>query len=228
MNLFEKKVLSFWDRENSLTILLIVLAIQIFIVIPFGQQTFFGRAIFYVFYILLMVTGMLVLMKNNRLRATTFVLLILAVVALFGTNPSFEIAHDLITAFFCLLLNWVVLLRTFGKGPVTTHRIFGAIVAYLLIALIFALLYHTVYIIKGEISFKGLGTADRKEFLYFSFVTLTSIGYGDISPVVPFLRSLANLEGLVGQLYPGIIIARLVSMEFESSRRKKENNDRLA
>jgi len=48
---------------------------------------------------------------------------------------------------------------------------------------------------------------------YYSFVTLTTVGYGDISPVSLVTRSLANVEGLIGQLFPAILIARLVSME---------------
>ena len=48
---------------------------------------------------------------------------------------------------------------------------------------------------------------------YFSFVTLTTVGYGDILPATLVTRTLANLEGLIGQLFPAILIARLVSME---------------
>jgi hypothetical protein len=49
-------------------------------------------------------------------------------------------------------------------------------------------------------------------FIYFSFVTLTSTGYGEIVPVHPFARSLCNIEGIIGQLYPATLRARLVSL----------------
>ena len=52
--------------------------------------------------------------------------------------------------------------------------------------------------------------------MYFSFVTLTTVGYGDITPVATSARSLAMLEALTGQLYPAIIIARLVSLQTSS------------
>ena len=55
------------------------------------------------------------------------------------------------------------------------------------------------------------------EWVYFSFVTLTTVGYGDITPVAQGARSLAMLEALVGQLYPAVIIARLVSLQTSSS-----------
>ena len=60
---------------------------------------------------------------------------------------------------------------------------------------------------------EGSGLA---EWVYFSFVTLTTVGYGDIAPVTQGARSLAMLEALVGQLYPAVIIARLVSLQTSS------------
>ena len=48
--------------------------------------------------------------------------------------------------------------------------------------------------------------------IYFSFVTLTTVGYGDVTPVDPVARSLAVAEALTGQLYPAILLARLVSL----------------
>ncbi len=54
------------------------------------------------------------------------------------------------------------------------------------------------------------------DFIYFSFVTLTTVGYGDIAPVHPFARSLCNVEAVIGQLYPATLLARLVSLEIGS------------
>jgi voltage-gated potassium channel Kch len=55
--------------------------------------------------------------------------------------------------------------------------------------------------------------------LYFSLTTLTSTGYGDIAPVHPLARSLANLEAVVGELFPSILLARLVTQEIDARRR---------
>ena len=87
---------------------------------------------------------------------------------------------------------------------------------YLLISLVFALLYQSVYQLQGDASFKGLSLADRKEFMYFSLVTLTTVGYGDITPAAVIARSLANFESLIGQLYPAILIAGIVTKVMES------------
>ena len=91
--------------------------------------------------------------------------------------------------------------------------------------LVFAYAFQAVYFFAGSSSFNNISGPDLKTFLYFSFTTLTTVGYGDISPVHPIARSLANFEALLGQLYPAILIARLVSMEFESSKAKEKKSD---
>ena len=65
----------------------------------------------------------------------------------------------------------------------------------------------------------GTGAHFKSALIYFSFTTLTSIGFGDVVPVHPFARSLANLEGIVGQLYPATLLARIVTLHLESGRR---------
>jgi voltage-gated potassium channel Kch len=96
---------------------------------------------------------------------------------------------------------------------VNVHRIQGAVAAYLLLGLSWALAYELVALRVGQaFSGAGLGAAERTSFIYFSFVTLTTVGYGDITPVHPVARSLAVAEALTGQLYPAILLARLVSL----------------
>ena len=64
-------------------------------------------------------------------------------------------------------------------------------------------------------SFSGLGQQGHAlswRFLYFSFVTLTTLGYGDITPVHPLARSMATIEALTGQLYIAVLVARLIGL----------------
>ena len=62
------------------------------------------------------------------------------------------------------------------------------------------------------------GATGGSNLVYFSLVTLTSVGYGDLVPVHPLARSLANLESIIGQLFPATILARLVTLELEGRR----------
>jgi hypothetical protein len=68
---------------------------------------------------------------------------------------------------------------------------------------------------RGRLS--NLGTLQGNfgigNLIYFSFVTLTTIGYGDVVPLHPYARGLANVEAIIGQLYPATLLARLVTLE---------------
>jgi hypothetical protein len=214
-----KKFWQFWAQEKSLSILLVILVVQIFIIIPLGEHTLFGKIIFLVFFAFLLITGIFLFVKKTIRRIILIVILALPVLLgsdIFFHSQSWEISNNLAIALYCIFLGAIVLLRTFSKGQFTIHRIQGGILVYLLISLVFAFLYESVYLLQGDASFKGLSMADRKEFMYFSLVTLTTVGYGDITPAVVITRSLANLEALIGQLYPAILIAGIVTRVLES------------
>jgi len=119
-------------------------------------------------------------------------------------------------------VGWAVARAVFGPGAVTYHRIMGAILLYLTIGATFVALYTFVGLIDPN-AFTGIPMDDSpalpSNFIYFSFVTLTSTGYGEIVPVDPFARSLSNIEGIIGQLYPATLLARLVSLEIERRRK---------
>ena len=104
----------------------------------------------------------------------------------------------------------------FRPGRVTYHRIVGAVLLYLLIAVCFATLFAFVGLsIPG--AFRGVVFEDNatlaSEIFYLSFATLTTTGYGDVVPVHPLARSLCNAEAVIGQLYPATLLARLVTLE---------------
>jgi Ion channel len=115
----------------------------------------------------------------------------------------------------------VVARAVFATGRVTPHRIIGAILIYLSIAVVFAALFTIVGLVVRN-AFSGISFEDNpalaSNVIYFSFVTLTSTGYGDVFPVHPVARSLCNLETIIGQLYPATLLARLVSLEIEGRR----------
>jgi hypothetical protein len=97
---------------------------------------------------------------------------------------------------------------------VTVHRILGAVAVYLLIGVIWAEAYDLVETIApGALSVPAPHPPhDVAHFVYYSFATLTTVGYGDVVAVHPAARSLATLEAVVGQLYSAILVARLVGL----------------
>jgi Ion channel len=118
-------------------------------------------------------------------------------------------------------LGYVVARAVFAAGRVSYHRIVGAILVYLSVAVTFSALFTIMGLLVPK-AFSGMVFADNpalaSNVIYFSFVTLTSTGYGDIFPVHPGARSLCNLETIIGQLYPATLLARLVSLEIEGRR----------
>jgi len=115
----------------------------------------------------------------------------------------------------------VVARTVFAAGRVNYHRIIGAILVYLSIAVTLTALFTIVGLLVPN-AFSGMSFKDdpslASNVIYFSFVTLTSTGYGDVFPVHPVARSLCNLETIIGQLYPATLLARLVSLEIEGRR----------
>ena len=121
-----------------------------------------------------------------------------------------------LTIFLLAVLGLMVVWQVFREGPITRQRVQGSIVIYLLLGLIWAEAY-TLAAHLNPGSFAGTLPEEQNplsaHLTYFSFVTLTTVGYGDILPASLVTRTLANFEGLLGTLFPAILIARLVSME---------------
>ncbi len=116
-------------------------------------------------------------------------------------------------------LSWVIARALFASGRVTVHRVQGAVVLYLNFALFFFVLHRLIDALLAH-AFTGLPASGTENgtgaaLLYFSFTTLTNAGFGDITPVHPLVRNLANLESVMGQLFPATLLARLVSLELE-------------
>jgi hypothetical protein len=120
-------------------------------------------------------------------------------------------------------LSVVIARAVFAPGRVTLHRVIGAVLLYLNIGFTFVALFCFVALLEPN-AFGGMrplqdNLSVASNFGYFSFVTLTSVGYGDIVPVHPYARSLANVEAIIGQLYPATLLARLVTLEIADRQR---------
>ena len=97
---------------------------------------------------------------------------------------------------------------------VTKNVLFAAIIVYLLIALMWSFIYGLLEVLQpGSFNVsKGHILESRRLFLYFSFVTITTLGYGDITPLTDRATSFAILEAFVGQIYLVVVVAWLVGM----------------
>jgi hypothetical protein len=173
-----------------------------------------------VYYVLLIIAGLAILLSRSRKAMT--MMIVSVVFSIFGILYHHE-KPDLLTdaintagqVLTQISLLWVVSSAVFGPGRTTHHRILGAVVMYLGIGMIFTSLY--IFLARAlPDSFTHLPTTGvelREAMTYLSFGTLTTGGSGDVTPVHPIARSLANLESICGQLFPATLLARIVSLQ---------------
>jgi hypothetical protein len=165
-------------------------------------------------------------------RRKTAQVVVLAAVLLFalrvlgfagGAGALGLVVDGVLTLLMLSALGLMVVWQIFREGPITRQRVQGSIIIYLLLGLIWAEAYTLTAHLDSDSfagNLSGGGNAMSARLTYFSFVTLTTVGYGDILPATLVTRTLANLEGLIGQLFPAILIARLVSMEIAARQMK--------
>ncbi len=111
----------------------------------------------------------------------------------------------------------IVLRKVLMATDVGWQEVFGALTVYLLIGLLFTQMYEiALFINPASLSFDPdlfqAGLSRTGEVLYFSIMTLATVGYGDVLPAVPMTRSICVVETLVGVMYIGVLVARFVSL----------------
>ena len=214
--------------DPLLTALTVMLAVLMFVIAPLQAVGVVGAHYFgFAFGLMLVVAVFVVSGSVMALTATLFAfsLVVVATILRLRQPSAIDIYLDASAWLIAgLTLAIVVARAVFAPGKVNFHRIVGAILLYLDIGLIFVALFCLVALLDPS-AFTGLPLlsdnllAIAGNLIYFSFATLTSVGYGDIVPLHPFARSLANIEAIIGQLYPATLLARLVTLELEHRHR---------
>lgn len=142
-----------------------------------------------------------------------------------GPGQTLDTAGLLLFLIFNSLSSWIAARNVFVLHRVDLNSLIGAFCVYLLLGLIWATLYRLLHL-WGWATFTGTladqGPQVFSDLVYFSFVTLASLGYGDIAPVGGLVRTLAFLEAVIGQFYLAVLVASLVSA-FTTQRRQDRN-----
>ncbi len=136
-------------------------------------------------------------------------------------SPAVLMFASSVALLFIVYVVVIVLSGVLRAGRVDGDKIAGAIVAYLLLGLAWAMVYALIALLepgafRGAIPQpleNGMDTGHEYGFIYYSFVTLTTLGYGDISPASSFARVFAWIEAATGQLYIAVLVARLVALQ---------------
>ncbi len=154
--------------------------------------------------------------------ALTVVTLVMRWTEIFSEHIGYSFGSISITIVWITYAIALIVAALFRMRRVSTNAIFGAIVAYLLAGVAFAFLFELIELSHpgsfSGVTESGTGREIGNGLLYFSFVCLTTMGYGDIVPVSNLARPLSVLEGAFGTLYLAVMIARLVGLHIVSER----------
>lgn len=213
---------AFWWGDKGLSMILVLLVLWL-LLLPF-LDFLGGRILAAVFLSLLLFSGVTQISARlgTRVLAGATAAGVVALIWLREMHPEsapFTVASTIGITGFLGFLTLVLIGHVFREGPVTSYRIQGAVAAYLLIGLTWASLFRMVCVfLPGAVQIPAPlpgrpSHALEADLTYYSFVTLTTMGYGDMVPVHPAARMLAILEALIGQLFPATLLARLVSLQ---------------
>ncbi len=218
------------NESKPFAFLLFVLVVMIF-VMPFAAQQTGTSNVLRGLLTLVMLAGVFASTQSRAILGSSVFLAVassgmawagewsnvqgLAVVAYFGT---------LTNIIFVACVVGVTILR---RECVTADAVFGGLSVFLLIGVAFMIIYGLVeyfqpgsFLVRGE-EIRGADSLTREAgsfsiFLYLSFITLATVGFGDILPVQPFAQMMCAAEGIVGQLFLAVIVARLIGMSLAS------------
>jgi hypothetical protein len=170
--------------------------------------------------VLFTVVMILALRSSSVSRSGVRLLLIVAVI---GVPVFFAISlskatgdvgsgiADIWTALVLLAAVVMIVHRVLTFGTVTLQSIFGAFSAYLIVGLMFASFFAAIYHFSGDVFFASGQKGNTQTFQYFSFTTLTTLGYGDYTALENSGRAVAVMEALTGQIFLATLVARLVA-----------------
>jgi hypothetical protein len=135
--------------------------------------------------------------------------------------PSLDLGGNILGIGFFAYTMTIILAYLFREREVSADVIMGAVCVYLLLGLMWGLVFSVLETFgPGSFRFGEGQTTNVSNFIYYSFVTQTTLGYGDITPVSAPARSLSLLDAVAGQLYLAVLIARLVGMHIAQSSAK--------
>lgn len=208
------------DSDNSLAALLFFLVVYGFFIYPLAGRDGRVEPVAAWSFSLVLILGVLATTKHKGARTGMVVLAVVAFTShwlhYFIREHAVHLISAAAAAVFFGVLAWLITARVFRSGGINIYRIYGAVAVYMLLGIFWGELYVMTYLLDPSSFYfdpsTQRGEPPISELIYFSFTTLTTLGLGDIVPVDPIARSMVTFEALVGQLYPAVLLARLVTL----------------
>jgi len=218
-----KSFRSYWVQDISFISLLAILVFAIFLLPIFIEMNISGMVMLNIMLMLIFFVGMWSA-NNNRLLFISVLLfsihLILKIIRFSDSDWEFPVLERIVAGLNTLVFIVINMSLLFRDDKYSFERVLGAVNVYLLIALLGAFLFELIYLtlgsaIEGNVDIMGTDK-DFVHYIYYSLVSLTTVGYGDIFPANHAARMLSVFLSAIGMLFPAVIIARLISVSREN------------
>ena len=221
-------------RKFGFEILLLSLIVLMVVpgLIPEGQGSFLSS----IFLMIILLSSLYLTRTNQRIVwiGAAMALLILLTNWPIGLMEEQQrvIANCVLQIMFLSFICIHIFSFILGARALSSQLIFAALCMYLVMGLLWSFIYTLLVVVDPEsirlasaVHSEEGGRDVFSEMYYFSFVTLTTLGYGDILPVSRLARSLATMEAILGQLYLAVVIASLVGIQISSRSRGSKNTE---
>jgi hypothetical protein len=219
---------------------LLVSLLLLFFLHPFVKKAQTGFHILDIIFLVILLSGIYAISEGKRIFIISLVLALTGfgstVLNYYLMTGSLRLLGVCAYGLFFILTAVVIISHVMKNKKVTTDTILGSMCGYLLLGIVWTMLFALIELIEPGSFFSGgkplvdlQGDLVRQHvfesFIYYSFVTLTTLGYGDITPVSPPARALSSLEAVTGQLYIAVLIARLVGLHIVHSGTDNSNKE---
>jgi len=201
-------------------IYLLVAQFGLILIYPFVAGERSREGVGAAFVLVMLVAALWAVARDRRIVTIALVFAVPAIIgnvvtALTPGNPLF-VPTVVFGLLFVVFVTSVIFRGVVMSPVVTTETLYGAITAYLFLGISWTWAYVLVELLHPGSFRSADGVVKPPDLTFLSFITLTSVGYGDILPVSPYARSLAILEAIAGQMYLAVFIARLVGLHGQS------------
>jgi Ion channel len=203
----------------SLSSVLLLALLEAMLVPPLGEMGLLNRTVADAVFISVLALGAWLFFDRTSVGkifvAIATVSVVLRIGSVFWPQYQYPVADAWVSGLALLFMAWLVIAYTLAPGELNVHRIAGGVGAYLLLGIAFAQ-FHRLIALKFEGAYLLLGNPATFEQMdwrlnYFSFVVLTTLGFGDITPSHALAKSLSTFEALIGVLYPVVFLGWVVS-----------------
>ncbi len=217
-------------------IYLLISLLLLFFFYPFFEKVSFGVRVLDIVFLFILLSGIYAISEKRNV----FIIALLLAITGYGSTilnyflmiRPLQYLSFVTYGIFFTILTALIISYIIRQEKVTTNTIYGSICGYLLIGVIWTLLFSMVELFEpGSFFLIGEPLVDHREatvnrqvftnLIYYSYVTLTTLGYGDVIPVSPPAKALSSLEAVTGQLYIAVLIARLVALQIVHSSQKE-------